>query len=74
MCDHDSIDAHFGGLLKQGEAIGYVGDTGNAKGKPPHLHYEILSVVPLPWRIDRERLGWLKAFHLNPSEELLNDT
>jgi murein DD-endopeptidase MepM/ murein hydrolase activator NlpD len=41
--------AHLSGLsgygkgdrVRAGDVIGYVGDTGNAKGTPPHLHYEV---------------------------------
>lgn len=48
------------------ETIGTVGATGNAKGKPPHLHYSIVTLFPYPWRIDADRQGWKKMFFLNP--------
>ena len=25
--------------MRPGDLLGYVGDTGNARGTPPHLHY-----------------------------------
>ncbi len=52
------------------EAIGTVGTTGNAKGKAPHLHYTIRSVIPLPWRKDSSIQGWKKMFYLNPIDYL----
>ena len=66
-----SIETYPGAMLDQGDTLGFVGDTGNAKGKPPHLHYEIITPIPLPWRMDDSTQGWKKAFHLDPTEELL---
>lgn len=50
----------------KGENIGTVGTTGNAKGKPPHLHYSIVTLIPYPWKIDTEKQGWKKMFYLDP--------
>lgn len=36
-------DFDAGDLLAPGDILGYVGDTGNAKGTPPHLHYGIYT-------------------------------
>jgi murein DD-endopeptidase MepM/ murein hydrolase activator NlpD len=54
--------------IHQGDKLGTVGTTGNAAGKPPHLHYSIFSVFPLVWRADGAKQGWLKMFFLNPIE------
>ncbi len=53
--------------LKRGSVIGAVGDTGNAKGKPPHLHYAITTPFPYfaLWD-DNAVQGWKKIFYLNP--------
>jgi len=56
--------------VRCGERIGYVGTTGNAAGKSPHLHYTITTVIPYPWRWDNSIQGWKKMFYLNPDQLL----
>lgn len=59
--------------LSAGTMLGSVGDSGNAKGKAPHLHYSIVSLLPLPWLIDSSTQGYKKAFYLNPVKYFAND-
>lgn len=56
-------------FVSQKTPIATVGDSGNAKGKPPHLHYSIVTILPYPWRIDNSKQGWKKMFYLNPIVE-----
>lgn len=63
----DSINTHSLSWTSRGELIGAVGSTGNAAGKPPHLHYSVLSLVPYPWRFSTETQGWKKLFFMNPT-------
>ena len=60
----------LGRFVSPGTIIGTVGNTGNASGKPSHLHYSISSIIPVPWRIDNSKQGWKKMFYLNPSDYL----
>jgi murein DD-endopeptidase MepM/ murein hydrolase activator NlpD len=53
--------------------LGTVGNTGDATGKPTHLHYAIKSIIPNPLRIDQSHQGWKKAFYLNPIPYLNED-
>lgn len=36
-------DISHGQLVAPGDVLGYVGNTGNARGTPPHLHYGIYT-------------------------------
>jgi len=47
-------------IVSKNTTIGSVGTSGNAKGKPAHLHYAIVSLIPYVWRIDSDRQGWRK--------------
>ena len=66
----DSVSVGSFSFVKTGEQIGSIGDSGNAKGKPPHLHYSIVSVVPRVWRVDSATQGWKKMFFLDPGKEI----
>lgn len=50
----DEIAVVAGATVKIGDTLGYVGNTGNAKGGPPHLHFGIYkgfggAIDPLPF-------------------------
>ncbi|ABI37368.1 peptidase M23B [Shewanella sp. MR-4] len=66
----DSLNTSTGLFAGRGDMLGTVGTTGNAQGKPPHLHYSILSLLPRPWLIDTSTQGYKKAFYLNPIDYL----
>lgn len=57
-------------LVAEGALLGNVGTTGNAAGKPPHLHYSLVTTIPYFWRIDLDKQGWKKMFYLNPIDYL----
>ncbi len=62
----NEINTSSGSYVMAGEHIGSVGDTGNATGKAPHLHYSIYSLIPLPWKVDKSIQGWKKMFFIDP--------
>lgn len=68
----DNINSDAGLFLGVGDTLGQVGDSGNAKGKPPHLHFSILSILPRVWAIDSDVQGYKKAFYINPIHYLEN--
>ena len=66
-----SYDAFAFQPVRPGTVLGTVGDTGNAKGKPPHLHYAITTPFPYPQLYDSESVhGWKKMFYLSPDKWL----
>jgi murein DD-endopeptidase MepM/ murein hydrolase activator NlpD len=66
----DSIGTSPLSYVASGETIGTLGDSGNAKGKPPHLHYAIVRMMPVPWDMDGSTQGYKKAFYINPGAYL----
>ncbi|PCJ29978.1 MAG: hypothetical protein COA90_10730 [Gammaproteobacteria bacterium] len=61
-----------GDIVNITNQIGTLGDSGNAAGKQPHVHYSILSIIPIPWLASSETQGWKKMFYLNPHEKLMS--
>jgi murein DD-endopeptidase MepM/ murein hydrolase activator NlpD len=47
-----------GSLLKRGDVVGYVGTTGNADPKTPHLHFAVVELTP--------QKQWWKGTPVNP--------
>lgn len=71
---HLQSDSVFiGKAIGTGAPLGRLGATGNAKGKPPHLHYSVVTLVPYLWRIDDSTQGWKKMFFLDPTALLTTD-
>ncbi len=69
----DTISPQNSWYAHKGQLIGSIGDSGNAKGKQAHLHYSLLSLLPMPWKIDNSTQGYKKAFYLNPITYLSAD-
>lgn len=67
------IAAHSGQWLNTGTVLGTVGSTGNAVGKPPHLHFAISSLFPLFSQYDPKLpQAWKLMFYIDPNPVLLN--
>lgn len=60
------ISCTAGQYVNTQTSIGTIGNSGNAKGKPDHLHYVIASPLPYIWKADTSIQGWKKMFYLNP--------
>jgi|TARA_B110000196_G_scaffold309997_1_gene312301 murein DD-endopeptidase MepM/ murein hydrolase activator NlpD len=68
----NSYSVSEGDIVKLNENIGLLGNTGNAAGKPPHVHYSIVSLFPLPWLATSESQGWKRMFYINPHTKLIS--
>ena len=43
----DSQHVNDGQMVKRGDTVGFVGNTGNARGTPPHLHFGLYRRGPV---------------------------
>ena len=62
----DSIAVHKAQWVSRGDAIGRVGNSGNAAGKPSHLHFTVVTAIPYPWLYSSARQGWKRIYFLDP--------
>lgn len=70
-----TITAQTGQWLNTGAALGTVGSTGNAQGKPPHLHFAIHSLIPLLNQFDpRLPQPLMRMFYVDPNIFLTIDS
>jgi peptidoglycan LD-endopeptidase LytH len=50
--DHFQTGLRVGDHVEAGDVVGYVGNTGNARTTPPHLHFGMYPLVRAFWPVD----------------------
>lgn len=70
----DSYAVGKGDRVKAGEQIAAVGNTGNAQGKAPHLHYSMIDLIPRFSRMDTIQQGHKKMWFRDPTPYLNYET
>jgi len=50
--DHFAKGLRVGDHVERGDLVGYVGNTGNARTTPPHLHFGMYPAVRAFWPVD----------------------
>ena len=50
--DHFARGLHVGDHVAPGDLVGYVGNTGNARTTPPHLHFGVYPAARAFWPVD----------------------
>jgi peptidoglycan LD-endopeptidase LytH len=67
------ISTVSGQWLNAGDSLGAVGSTGNAFGKPPHLHFSIVSLLPQISQYNPALpQAWKRMFYVDPGMFLEN--
>lgn len=65
----DTVLINKNTFVKKGAIIGKVGNTGNAKDKPFHVHFSIETIFPYFWLKDNNTLeGEKKMYYLDPTK------